>query len=562
VWQEALASLGNGRRTTLDVGSDGRERFLVEAPVQEGDDAAPVGFVLGWATMEEFSALFAQTKPLGEQGETFLADHAGKALTTIRYVTADRQTHAISAGPMLDCLQGHARLFTIEPDYAGVPTAMSYRPVQEIGGCVMVHMRAEEVYAPVHRLREQLLSIVGLTFAIVALATLVATKRVADLTAARARAETAQANLATERLLLLESLQEGVYGIDLNNRCAFINPAALRLLGWQQDQVIGKDVHALAFHTNADGSTYPGKACAVVQVMQTGQDLYREQGLCWRQNGASFPVEYSAHPLVTAGRITGAVVTFTDLTERLRLEEHGRHVQRLETAGRLAGGTAHHFNNLMTVVIACSEMLLGQLAPDDPSRTEAAAIRDAGGKAAALARHLLAVGRKQMLQPTPVDLNTVVAEMESRLRPLLGVHVELSLMHSPAPVPVTIDRRQTQDVLAALARNAREAMPQGGRMLIKTEVAELETAVTHRHDAIPPGLYGRLTVSDTGKGMGEDMLARLFQPFFTTKNVGDGDGLNLAAAYGFVKQSSGYMLADSEAGRGSRFTIYLPLTPD
>jgi signal transduction histidine kinase len=236
-----------------------------------------------------------------------------------------------------------------------------------------------------------------------------------------------------------------------------------------------------------------------------------------------------------------------------------RQSQKMEAIGHLAGGVAHDFNNLLTAILAYSESLLHQLPLESPLRGEVAEIKKAGERASTLTRQLLAFGRRQVLKPQIVDLNAIVTNVEQLLRRVIGEHIELRTTLTPDLGTVRVDTTQIEHVMLNLAVNARDAMPDGGMLSIRTGNIELDD--THAHlqgTPLGPGRYVMLRVSDTGIGMSEETQARAFEPFFTTKEVGKGSGLGLAMVYGIVKQSGGTIQLHSEPGQGTTFVIYLP----
>jgi two-component system cell cycle sensor histidine kinase/response regulator CckA len=240
-------------------------------------------------------------------------------------------------------------------------------------------------------------------------------------------------------------------------------------------------------------------------------------------------------------------------------EERLRHSRRLESIGRLAGGIAHSFNNVLAAISFHSELLHEQLGEDDDRQDHVLAIQNAGDRAAALARQLLAFGRKQVLQPQVLDVNAVIRGLEPILRRLIGENIDLSTELDPQASPVNADLGQLEQVILNLVVNARDAMPFGGRLTLGTADAGLTPEDGAGLD-LPPGRYLRLWVADTGTGMGEEVRSRLFEPFFTTKEHGKGTGLGLATVHGIVHQSGGAITVDSQPGRGACFSIYLPRT--
>jgi PAS domain S-box-containing protein len=261
---------------------------------------------------------------------------------------------------------------------------------------------------------------------------------------------------------------------------------------------------------------------------------------------------------VEDGHLVRVWGTQRDVSEQRHLEEQFRQAQKMEAVGQLAGGIAHDFNNLLTAILGNTQLLLRDLPPGDSKRGDVEEIRKASERAASLTRQLLAYSRRQMLQPEVLDLNGVVAEMDKMLRRLIGEHITLLTAPAPDLGKVRADPNQIEQVLVNLAVNARDAMPEGGKLTIETSNVELDDAFAQSHLGAVAGPYSMIAVTDTGTGMDATVRAHLFEPFFTTKDVGKGTGLGLATVYGIVKQSGGYISVYSEPGHGSSFKIYLP----
>jgi len=280
-----------------------------------------------------------------------------------------------------------------------------------------------------------------------------------------------------------------------------------------------------------------------------------------RRDGSEIPIEISVSPLEHAGQ--RYVVSFIrNISERKKLEDRVRHSQKLEAVGRLAGGVAHDFNNILTAIIGYSDLLMGSVPQGDPVRDGLLEIKKAGDRAAALTQQLLAFSRKQMLQPTVIDLNALIQETQKMLRRLIPEDIEMQLQLDPQTRPVRADAAQTQQVLLNLVLNARDAMPQGGKLTIQTANTDLSSSYARKHTEVRAGPYAVLSVSDTGCGMDEATQARVFEPFFTTKVQGKGTGLGLATVYGIVKQSGGHIEISSAPGQGSVFRVYLPIAEE
>jgi two-component system cell cycle sensor histidine kinase/response regulator CckA len=287
----------------------------------------------------------------------------------------------------------------------------------------------------------------------------------------------------------------------------------------------------------------------------------------WR--GRSYQAHVEPHHSPD-GTITGTIGIALDITERKILEEHLRLSQKMEAVGRLAGGIAHEFNNLLACVLGYSELLLRQIGPGDSLRVPSEAIRKAAERGAILTRQILAFGRKQLLTPQVLDLNDLVSNLSDMLRHLLGEEIEMVILPEADLGRVEADPGQIEQAIMNLALNAREAMPRGGRLTIRTaSVASLpaagadgaggHTPIWQLPEAdVRPGPYVVLSVSDTGCGMDAETRAHIFEPFFTTKGCGEATGLGLATVFGIVKQSGGEIRVDSEPGSGTTFRIYLP----
>ena len=349
--------------------------------------------------------------------------------------------------------------------------------------------------------------------------------------------------------LLFEASPMPMWVYDVETlRFLMVNEAAVRVYGWSRDEFLAMDLTAIRPAADRD---------AVRRYVQGMGEGFHQSAGRWRhlrRDGALLDVEITSHSLDFDGR-RARLVHVIDTTDRRRLEEELRQSQKMEAVGRLAGGIAHDFNNLLTAITNYSELLLDELAAESPLRADVGEIRAAADRAGALTRQLLAFGRRQVLQPTTLEVNDVVAELERMLRRLLGPEIVFGVALDAQAGHVSADRGQLEQVIVNLVVNARDAMPEGGTLAIQTGVTRVgQGCMTD----LAPGEYVRIVVRDSGSGMDEATQARVFEPFFTTKEPGKGTGLGLSTVYGIVAQSGGAVTIDSEPGRGTCMTILLP----
>jgi PAS domain S-box-containing protein len=335
------------------------------------------------------------------------------------------------------------------------------------------------------------------------------------------------------------------------------NPALAGILGYESVEVLvglnlSEQVYAepVAFLTLVDRIRHVGRVLSV--------------DANWtRRDGSTVAVRLSGRfedPAPGAGAVLELIVE--DATERRSLEAQLAQATKMESIGRLAGGIAHDFNNLLTAILGYVDLMQGAINERDPIARHALQIRRAAERASMLTRQLLAFSRKQFLQPRVLDLNAVVEESNQMLRRLISENIDLVSRLETGLLSVKVDPSQLQQVLMNLAVNARDAMPRGGTLTIETANVTLPAHALGRTPEFEPGAYVMLAVTDTGIGMDTNTKARIFEPFFTTKRLGEGTGLGLSTVYGIVRQSGGHIVVDSERGRGSRFTIYLPAVND
>jgi signal transduction histidine kinase/CheY-like chemotaxis protein len=276
-----------------------------------------------------------------------------------------------------------------------------------------------------------------------------------------------------------------------------------------------------------------------------------------RRDGTSFRALANIDRVDMGGQ-TVNLITIRDVTEYRRLEQHFLQSQKMETIGRLAGGVAHDFNNILTVINISAESAQLFMDPSDPSYESFLEIRKAGERAAALTRQLLAFSRRQIIEPKIVNINDILMNMDKMLRRLIGENIEFVIMPDERLKSVRMDTGQIEQVFTNLVVNARDAMPEGGKLTIETGNSALDEEFEKNHPETLPGEYVMFTVSDTGVGMDEETLSHIFEPFFTTKAKGSGTGLGLSTCYGIVRQNNGSIWVSSEPGKGTTVSVYLP----
>jgi two-component system, cell cycle sensor histidine kinase and response regulator CckA len=350
---------------------------------------------------------------------------------------------------------------------------------------------------------------------------------------------------------IIDEIHDAVIGIDLDGRVTRWNRGAVRLFGHRADEILGESCAIL---------TEPGERSVFRDMLaECGPEGAEFEARMRKKSGTPFHVHCSFSPLHDSrGQVVGLISCLGDITERKRLEEQYRQAQKMEAVGSLAGGIAHDFNNFLTVILGYCDLLLDKLPGGDSSRESIHRICQAGEQAAALTKQLLAFSRRQVMQMRVVNLNTLVRDYEKLFGRLLGEDVLLKSELDPKLRMVRVDPVQMQQVLMNLAMNARDAMPQGGRLTISTRNVTLGDEAGAEHPELTTGEYVVLSVADTGRGIAKGTAARIFEPFFTTKEVGRGTGLGLSTVFGIVKQSGGAVEVRSIEGQGATFDVYLP----
>ena len=361
--------------------------------------------------------------------------------------------------------------------------------------------------------------------------------------------------------LLAENVTDVIWTMGLDLKFTYVSPSVSLFTGYTPEEAQTLSLEEILTPASlelakarlgeelARGQAHPEEAprSAILELEHRAKD----GGTVWAEVKASFLKD-------ARGNFTGILGVSRDITGRKELEEQLRQAQKMEVVGRLAGGVAHDFNNLLTAILGYSELLDAALEEGAPGRQDVLEIKKAGERAALLTRQLLAFSRRQVLKPKLLNLNKVVENLGRMLKRVIGEDIELAVVPGPGLGLVRADPGQMEQVVLNLALNARDAMPQGGRLTITTANAELDEEYCRLHPEVAPGPYVLLSVSDTGCGMDAATAAKIFEPFFTTKEVGKGTGLGLSMVYGIIRQSGGHVWVDSKPGQGTTFKIYLP----
>src|SRR6059036_1306478 len=351
---------------------------------------------------------------------------------------------------------------------------------------------------------------------------------------------------------LVEGVRDVIFALSPGGEVTSLNPAFEEMTGFPPGEWVGRPFEALVHPEDVP------LALELFGRVLRGEPRPTIQFRILTKTGPYRVAEFSASAQLRDGKLLGILGIGRDVTERLGLEQQLRQAQKMEAMGRLAGGVAHDFNNILTAITGYADLLLEDLAATDPRRQDADEIHKAADRAAGLTRQLLAFSRQQVLQPTVLEVNKLVSDLEKMLRRLLGEDVELSTRLALTKGRVKADPGQLEQVVMNLAVNARDAMPNGGKLTLETANVDLDEAYAADHYPARAGPFVMLAVSDTGIGMSEETQAHMFEPFFTTKEKGKGTGLELATVYGIIKQSGGFIWVYSEVGHGTTFKLYLP----
>jgi two-component system, cell cycle sensor histidine kinase and response regulator CckA len=356
--------------------------------------------------------------------------------------------------------------------------------------------------------------------------------------------------------LIVETAAEGVWVVGADFVTTFVNSRMADILGLPVEDLVGTS----AFDYTA-AEPHPSTA-ANIEKLRRGERVQFERQFV-RADGRPIDTLVSTSPLTAAdGKSCGSIALVTDITEHKRLQLEFDRAKQMEAIGGLAGGVAHDFNNSMMAIRGFAELLLSRLEPESPFRRDAEGIKQAADGAAAMTRRLLAFGRQQVLQPEVLDVNEAILSLEQTLKRNLGENVALELILSDEVGRVSVDPGQLEQVILELTDNAFEAMPDGGRLTIRTIEQAPVDEVTRHGQEIEPGRYVMIAISDNGTGIAEDVFDRVTEPFVTTKELGRGSGMGLPTALGIIKQSGGYFSVETEAGEGSTCNMFFPVVQE
>jgi PAS domain S-box-containing protein len=362
-----------------------------------------------------------------------------------------------------------------------------------------------------------------------------------------------QAEAELNRLMTaIEQTPESVVITDTGGRVLYVNPVFERVTGYSRTEVIGQNPRLLK--SNKQDSAFYRELWAKIS---TGE-VWRGRFINKKKDGTLFTEDAVIAPVRDEkGAVTNYIAIKRDISHELELEVQYRQTQKIDSIGRLAGGVAHDFNNILAVICGHTDLALAQLSPDAPLRSNLECIQESAERAANLTRQLLAFARRQVIEPRRINLNELIVNLNKMLRRLIGEDIKLVTQTAPDLGQIKADPGQIEQVLLNLVVNARDAMPDGGTLTIHTDNVTLDEDYARRH-LVTPGDYVMVSVSDTGVGMTDEVKQHIFEPFFTTKEQGKGTGLGLATCFGIIQQSNGHIHSESQVDKGTQFTIYLP----
>jgi len=352
---------------------------------------------------------------------------------------------------------------------------------------------------------------------------------------------------------IIDSSDDAILSKGLDGTITSWNKGAERIYGYAPEEVVGKHISLLI------PSDRPEEIPEILRKIARGERIEHHESVRVTKDGHHLDVSVSVSPLRdAAGEVVGASAIARDITAQKRAEGQLRQSQKMEAIGRLAGGVAHDFNNILGIINACAEFLRDRIDPAAEPSLYVENIRKALERGTSLTKQMMAFSRTSAIRPRVLDLNERLREISKLLRPLLGDDVEILIVPRSHSAVVEADPGQLDQIVVNLAVNARDAMPRGGKFILETGVVRFDEVFAEQHQAMAAGKYVLLAISDTGSGMDEATVSHIFEPFFTTKGEGKGTGLGLATVYGIVKQSGGHILVYTEPGQGTTFKIYLP----
>lgn len=363
---------------------------------------------------------------------------------------------------------------------------------------------------------------------------------------------------AEERLLLLDAVGEGIFGLNNRGNITFINSSALKMLNLQEADVLGQSSIKLISHAGSESATNVEAYVAISKCFKEGAAVESMISVLAGKDGKELPVRFSCKPIKKAGVVIGAVISFTDISKQREMEAMLLQSQKMEAIGRLTGGVSHDFNNLLTVIMGNLQFLQKRLTEDEKASALVKKIMSAARSGADLNTRLLSFAREQTLEINLVNVCDMLQEVEEFLDRLLGEDIALTIDLGDENNTVLTDRTQLENALLNLVVNAKDAMPNGGELSIVVKNVHLARSIVQSDESIGEGKYIEIAISDNGVGIPEAIQKQIFEPFFTTKEKDRGTGLGLSTVYGFIRQSGGNITVDSGAGEGTTFKLYLP----
>lgn len=586
--------------------ADKKEYMAVTAPVYDpGDNGSIMAVLVGITDIDKImDEILMSREGIGDSGEMLIVNSEGTALSNLRWHNDAPMKLKIKARPAVEASSGNTGVIEGE-DYRGEPVLSAYTYIPEPRWGFVVMQDLKELRAHIIELRMWMAavgigtimlvmipafrisrSITGPVRALVEetekvgkgdLSHKVGTddrdeigelsrrfdKMTEQLSAVTASRDELNAEIAERKKAeafvknVLETVNEGFIIVDREYRILAANRAFCEQVKMSAAEVVGKQCFEVSHHIGRP-CYETGEKCSVNMTFETGR-AYDVIHTHYNSEGAPVYIETRSYPIKDAsGEINSVIETTVNITERVKLEEQVRHSQKMKTVGQLAGGIAHDFNNILSAIVSYGHILLMKM-EDNNQRATVQKILDSADRASNLTKNLLAFSRKQKINRRPLGLNELVKNIEHMIMVIVGDNIKVKTVLTEEELTVLADGGQLDQVILNLVTNARDAMPNGGELLIKTETVNIDNDFIRTHGYGETGRYAVLTIIDTGVGMDSTTSEKIFEPFFTTKEVGEGTGLGLAMAYGITKQHKGYINVYSNSGEGATFRIYLPL---